>query len=64
MRSMNIDSKKLSEVYGKDYFFGKGSGYPTIGYHQAHPTWGDYLDFIQSVKGPAWGNLGPGNAHE
>jgi len=50
---MNMKSKKISEIYGKDYFFGKGSGYPTIGYHQAHPAWGDYLDFIQSVKGPA-----------
>ena len=57
---MNMQSKKLSEIYGKDYFFGKGSGYPTVGYHQAHPAWGDYLDFIQSVKGPAlrWLDVG------
>ena len=55
-----MKSKQLSEIYGKDYFFGKGSGYPTIGYRQAHPTWSEYLDFIQSVKGPAlrWLDVG------
>jgi len=48
---MSVESKKLSDIYGKGYFFGQGSGYPPAGYHRTHPTWEEYLGFIQSIKG-------------
>ncbi|MBW1679181.1 MAG: class I SAM-dependent methyltransferase [Deltaproteobacteria bacterium] len=48
---MTIESKKLSDIYGEGYFHGENSGYPEIGYAQAHPSWKDYIDFIQSFKG-------------
>ncbi|MBN2468672.1 MAG: methyltransferase domain-containing protein, partial [Deltaproteobacteria bacterium] len=42
--------KKLSDIYGKGYFYGENSGYPAIGYDQAHPSWKEAIDFVKSFK--------------
>ncbi|MCD6353203.1 MAG: class I SAM-dependent methyltransferase [Proteobacteria bacterium] len=48
---MTLNLKQLSSIYGEGYFHGENSGYPGIGYKEAHPVWKKYIDFIQPFKG-------------
>ena len=51
-KSNNCPSEGSSELYGRDYFFGKSSGYPAEGYAQLRGNWEDWLSLISRIKAP------------
>jgi len=51
-KSNNCPSAGSSELYGRDYFFGKSSGYPAEGYAQLRGNWEDWLSLISRIKAP------------
>ncbi len=44
------DLPSLQETYGRGYFHGSNSGYPSGGYASAHPDWKGWLQFLQLIK--------------
>ncbi len=43
-------ARELDGLYGRAYFFGETSGYPTSGYKEGHPDWAAWLDFLDRLK--------------
>ena len=46
-----LSAARLRSVYGRDYYHGATSGYPTTGYATAHPDWTAWLNIIRGLKG-------------
>lgn len=45
-----MGSKAVEERYGRGYFHGETSGYPSQGYAAGHQDWTAWLDFLSLVK--------------
>ncbi len=55
--------KNPSELYGRDYFFGKSSGYPAEGYCQLRDNWHSWLSLISQIKAPPGTFIDLGSAY-